>query len=395
MRETMAAVRQRQEKDCANKMIRILHISKYYFPFKGGTEQIAMNCVSALKERYRQKVICFNHEHGDRIDTVDEIEITRAGCFAKIASQSLSVSYRKILKDIIRSYKPHIIIFHYPNPFAAYWLLKYCPLKTKLILYWHLDIVRQKILGKLFIRQNYRLIERADAIFCTSPNYIEGSRWLKQAENKCVVIPNCINAEIFEDQKGLDQLAAKIRSENVGKIICLAVGRHTGYKGFTYLIQASKYLDFGFQIYIAGEGELTNRLKKEAEGDSKIRFLGSISDQELAAYMTAMDIFCFPSITKNEAFGLALAEAMYCAKPSVTFTIEGSGVNYVSLNGITGIEVPDRDAKAYAEAIRKLADDPGRRHQYGMAAKKRVTDCFLYRAFAENVRKEIEEIICT
>ena len=45
-------------------------------------------------------------------------------------------------------------------------------------------------------------------------------------------------------------------------------------------------------------------------------------------------IFCFPSITRNEAFGIALAEAMYCGKPAVTFTIEGSGVNFVSLDGV-------------------------------------------------------------
>lgn len=53
-------------------------------------------------------------------------------------------------------------------------------------------------------------------------------------------------------------------------------------------------------------------------------------------------MFAFPSVTKNEAFGVALAEAMYCYTPAVTFTIEGSGVNWVNLNGITGIEVSQR-----------------------------------------------------
>lgn len=373
-------------------MIRILHISKYYFPFKGGTEQIALDCVSALKGQYEQKVICFNHEPGDTIDVVDGVEVVRAGCFAKIASQSLSGSYRKILKDLIQNFSPQIIIFHYPNPFVAYWLLKYCPPKAKLVLYWHLDIVRQKILGKLLKGQNNRLIARADAIFATSCNYIEGSKWLKQARDKCVVIPNCINLERFKNNKEVEELAAGIRDENAGKIICLAVGRHTHYKGFTYLIRAGKYLDNRFQIYIAGKGELTEKLKKEARGDDKITFLGVISDDRLAAYMSAMDIFCFPSITKNEAFGLALAEAMYYAKPAVTFTIEGSGVNYVSLNGITGIEVPNRDVKAYAEAMQILADEPRLRYQYGVAAKNRVTNQFLYNTFAENISGEIEKV---
>ena len=45
-------------------MKKILHISKYYFPFKGGTEQIAQDCVNSLA-RYKQKIICFNNGTGN------------------------------------------------------------------------------------------------------------------------------------------------------------------------------------------------------------------------------------------------------------------------------------------------------------------------------------------
>ena len=46
-------------------MKRILHISKYYYPFSGGTEQIARDCVNALKDEYEQKVIAFNEMLSD------------------------------------------------------------------------------------------------------------------------------------------------------------------------------------------------------------------------------------------------------------------------------------------------------------------------------------------
>ena len=61
-------------------------------------------------------------------------------------------------------------------------------------------------------------------------------------------------------------------------------------------------------------------------------------------------------------------------KAPVTFTIPGSGVNYVSINGVTGIEVPNRDVKAYATAMTKLADDKELRDRYGKAARKRVVE---------------------
>ena len=99
--------------------------------------------------------------------------------------------------------------------------------------------------------------------------------------------------------------------------------------------------------------------------------------EELKALIYASDIFCFPSITKNEAFGLALAEAMYYEKPAITFTIPGSGVNYVNLNDETGIEVDNRNVKKYAEAIEKLAEDKNLRKKYGEAGRMRVMNNFL------------------
>lgn len=374
-------------------MKRILHVAKYYSPFCGGTEQISKECLNALREDgYEQKVICFNHEKGSSREWQQGVEIIRCGCFAKLASQSLSFTYGKMFRAILKVFQPDIIIFHYPNPFVAHYLLKNCGKEVKLILYWHLDITKQKMLRLLFTKQNQKLIARANRIFATSQAYIAGSPYLKQVQEKCRVVPNCINEERLMLTEEIKEKAKTIKAVNSGKVICLAVGRHTEYKGFQYLIRASKFLDDNFVIYIAGSGELTKSLKQEAKGDPRIVFLGLISDEHLKAYLSAADIFCFPSVTKNEAFGLALAEAMYYEKPAVTFTIPGSGVNYVCLNGENGIQVPTRDVAAYANAIRKLADDSNLRKEYGRRARQRVEENFLVKQYNRNIRREIEDL---
>lgn len=374
-------------------MKKILHISKYYYPFKGGTEQIAQECVNAFRNDCVQKVICFNHEKGDTSEIIDGIDVIRCGCFAKIRSQSLSLSYGRKLKELINSFAPDIIIFHYPNPFVASLLFHCLPDTSKLIVYWHLDIVKQKLLRKLFDGQNRRIIKRSDKIIATSPNYVEGSQWLSAAKDKCVIVPNCINESRLQLTEKSIALTEQIKEANKNKTICLAVGRHTEYKGFKYLIRASRLLDDSFEIFITGEGEMTKELKKEAYGDSKIHFLGMVSDDELKAYLSAMDIYCFPSITKNEAFGLALAEGMYFGKPAVTFNIPGSGVNYVCLKDENGIEVENRNVNEYAKAIQTLAADKNMREIYGAAGKKRVIDKFLDSHFKNNIRKELENIV--
>jgi rhamnosyl/mannosyltransferase len=67
---------------------------------------------------------------------------------------------------------------------------------------------------------------------------------------------------------------------------------------------------------------------------------------------------------------------MYCGSVPVTFTIEGSGVNWVSLKGETGEEVPLGDVKDYAAAIDKLLGDKELYMKYASAGKDRITRMF-------------------
>ena len=379
-------------------MKKVLQITNYMYPHIGGIEQVGRDIADALNEMpdIEQKIICFNEdaEDGDYVchrkesvhDQVDEVEVIRCACFAKVSSQSLSLAYPGILKEVMNSFAPDIVIFHYPNPFVAEFLQHYFDRKFKFILYWHLDITKQKLLGKLFHGQTIRLLKRADRIVATSPNYIDGSPYLSAYRDKCCVIPNCIRTERLTPTSQVYSLVDEIKKKNAGKILCFGVGRHVPYKGFTYLVQASRLLDDRFHICIGGKGELTEELKREAQGDDKIEFLGRISNEEMIAYYMACDIFCFPSITKNEAFGIALAEGMYFGKPAVTFTIPGSGVNYVNIANETGIECPNGDVKAYAEALVTLGEDLALRIKYGINAKQRVTNLFLFDPFDQKVR---------
>ena len=128
-------------------------------------------------------------------------------------------------------------------------------------------------------------------------------------------------------------------------------------------------------ILIGGRGPETERLKAMNKSD-RIKFIGRIPNDYLRCYYYASDIFAFTSCTKQEAFGIALAEAMYCGCVPVTFTIEGSGVNWVSVKDETGIEIPLGNVKAYAEAIDKLLSDNELCLKYSSAGKNRIARMF-------------------
>ena len=232
--------------------------------------------------------------------------------------------------------------------------------------------------------QNEFLLYRADKVVVTSPNYIEGSRFLSKYKDKCVIIPCCVNEDRLKYNDNDVNLSENIKNIYQGKIILFAFGRHVEYKELTYLIKASQYLDSSFKILIGGKGPLTDDLMKEAKNDSKIEFLGRISNEELKACFLASNIFCFPSITKNEAFGLALAEGMYFKKPAVTFTIEGSGVNYVSINNVTGLEAENRNSLDFARCINELGKNEKKKEEYALNAYKRVEELMLFKDFKIN-----------
>ena len=213
---------------------------------------------------------------------------------------------------------------------------------------------------------------------------------LLEIGDKKYVLPYMISTDFFQLTESDLAFSEKIRSENEGRTICFSIGRHVEYKGLRYLIKSAEYLDSSFRFYIAGEGRVTAELKEMAASDERIVFLGKISEAERRAYLHASDIFCFPSVTRNEAFGLALAEAMYMGKPAVTFTIPGSGVNYLNLNGVTGLECPNADCKSYAEAIGRLASDPALRKAFGDAGRRRVTEKYTSEAFFRGIRELLE-----
>ncbi len=363
-------------------MKKILHIPNYYKPHIGGIEQTCHDIVEALADEYEQKVICFSEDKNTKIDEIDGVRVTKCGVWKKLFSQSISFEYKRELKKEMKEYQPDIVIFHFPNPYVSHYLLRYCKKnKIRFIVWYHSDIVKQKLIRLFFEPQTKKILKRADRIICTSPIYKSTSKNLIKFNNKVKVIPSCINEKRLVLTQEKELVSQEIRAEYKNKIIVFAFGRHVKYKGLTYLIEASKYLDASYQILIGGAGPLTAKLKQEAANDAKIKFLGKISDKELRCYLKAMDIYAFPSITKNEAFGLSLAEGMYFGHPAVTFTIKGSGVNYVSINDRTGLEVDNKNAKGFAAALDRLGTDKSLREQLGNQASQRVLELFTFDKF--------------
>ena len=372
-------------------MKRILHISNFYAPNKGGIESTCKYIIENLPS-FEHRVICFSASCSTYTDVIEGIKVRRVGSFCKIASQNISFTYYFELRKILQDYKPDLVHFHAPNPLIMLYLLMLLPKSCKLVVHWHSDIVEQKNLYILVRPFECILLKRADNIFITSPNYLEESIPLQPVKEKVQVVASAIDPNRFTIEMDEQNRYQELKDKYHGKRIIFFVGRHVPYKGLNYLLDAEKFIKNDCLILIAGSGPLTDSLQKKYNSE-RIEFLGRISDLELKIYLHLAYIFAFPSITKNEAFGLVLAEAMYCETPAVTFTIKGSGVNWVNLNEVTGLEVENSNSVLFARAIDKLLANNELRNKYAKNAKKRVLDNFVMDKIKPQLEKTYSNLL--
>ena len=367
-------------------MKKILHIPNYYPPHIGGIEDVCHSIVTGLPG-YHHRVICFHDQKNTLEEMYEGIEIVRCGVWKKQYSQSISFSFFFELKKLLKEFAPDIVHFHTPNPLSSVYLLMLLPERTHLIVHWHSDIIEQNLLYTFYYPIEKQLLKRADKVLITSPSYIDGSKALMPWRDKLAVIPNTVDTGKWQKRAGDDAAIERIKNRYEGKKIIFTFGRHVPYKGLRYLIDAVPFISENAVVVIAGQGPLSEELKKQAATLAAVYFTGRLPEDELRHYLYASDVYAFPSVTRNEAFGVALAEAMYCGLPAVTFTIPFSGVNWLCINEKTGLESENGNVQDLATAINKLLAEEALRKKLGLNATQRIKENFTIEAIKNDLIK--------
>jgi len=372
--------------------MRILHIGKYYDPFRGGIENFCLDLCRAQAAAGHQ-VAMLAHDEAlrgrTRREIRDGVRVVKAANLGTVAYAPMAPTFGLVLSRLLRSFAPDVIHLHMPNLSAA-WLAVIRP-RAPLVIHWHSDVVPSEIDAKVkFFHRFYKPIEGraltlAKAVIATSRDYLDSSAPLSSFRNKCRVIP-----------LGLDtcRLAApggppRCLPNADGQPTLLAVGRFTYYKGFEHLIRAVADSP-GMRLVLAGSGPLFADLRALAGklgASERIIMPGSVDDAELMALYRACHVFCLPSVERTEAFGLVLLEAMSQGLPLVTTRVPGSGMNAVNEHGVTGLCVPPADPGSLALALTALAGDKALRQQMAEACRKRFSERFDIGPVARNIEK--------
>ena len=355
--------------------MKVLQISKFFPPVRGGMETVTYELAEGLNQAGRPTdVLCANNcAQTQNEQTPGGYRVVRAASLGQLLSTSVSPMLALRLRWMVGQYD--VVHVHMPNPMAAFALWLARPTK-RVVVHWHSDVVRQHHSLRLYEPLQRWLLRRADAIVATSQRYLDASPALQPWRHKSQVIPIGVSDNLVSVRP---ECVDQIRRRFAGKQLVFALGRLIYYKGFEFLIEAAARLPDHIVIMIGGVGEMLDDLSAliaHHRLGHKVVLLGEIDDADLHSYFAACDVFCLPSTARSEAFGVVMVEAMAIGKPVVSTDIAGSGVQWVNPAGVTGLGVPVRSAQALADALSQVLGDVGLRQRLSQAARQRYLQEF-------------------
>ncbi len=372
--------------------MKIVQTPVRFYPFTGGVENYVYNLSRELvKLGHDVTVVCANEPAGEKDEVIDGIKIKRLSYIGKVANTNINP---RLPFELLRE-EFDLIHTHLPTPWSADWSAIAATTRRKpLVLTHHNNIVGDGYANCVAQVYNYTglkfILERANRIIITQPNYLASSSYLEKYEDKVEVIPVGVDAEKFRPMN--------TENEDNTLFFLSVLDRFHVYKGLDHLLQALntvKEEDPDVKLIVGGEGELLDRYRQMSSSlglEENVEFVGFIPDYEITQYYNRCDLFILPSISaEQEGFGMVLLEAMACGKPVISTDIVGVAKDLME-NG-AGIIVERRDAKGLAEAILHILQNKDRAGTMGAAGRRLVEEKYRWETMAKRVEMVYREMV--
>ena len=252
------------------------------------------------------------------------------------------------------------------------------------------SMLRRPAMGAL-----YRSCDRLLAIGSANAAYY---RAMGVPDRKIFLLPYSVDNDRFVQAASLtdDQRAAVRQRYNVppDRPSVLYAAKFTKRKRPLDLLEAARRLKLEmhrpFTVIMAGSGELEKELRAFCAeyGLENIVFTDFINQSDLPGLYAASDIFVLPS--ENEAWGLAVNEAMCASLPAVVSREVGCVADLVR-DGVNGYTPATGDVAGLAYALQRLIEDEDLRRRQGRESLARIQQ-WGYRQCLEGLRAALEDL---
>ncbi len=218
------------------------------------------------------------------------------------------------------------------------------------------------------------VLRRAAALTTVSQLIASKAQELGVSEQMLHVIPMGIATSQMQTQADVTRADGEI----------LFVGRMVEKKGLPYLLDAMALLKARLphaRLTLVGDGPLRQALQarcQELQLQDRVRFVGALANDQLAAQYSRATVFVAPSVVTaegdQEGLPVTIIEALACHCPVAASAL--GGIAEVIENEVSGLLVPPGDAQALAAALERLLNDGGLRARLVHAGFAQVHERF-------------------
>ncbi|KAA3644390.1 MAG: glycosyltransferase [Proteobacteria bacterium] len=342
----------------------LLHIGKFYPPYRGGMETYLCDLAEAqVKQGHQVKVLVHNHDW-QRLKSVTTVEqsmpgltVIRQACLRPVLFTPWMLGLNKQVKRIIHEHHIDIIHLHVPNPSLFQLLFNRSAKNIPWVMRWHADMVTSSSSG--LMRFIYRcvkpietaLIKKARQVIVSTPEYLKHSPQLIKFADRVSVIPLGLNISqvIVPKDKPVSDKAFQV----------LSVGRLSYYKNHRLLIDAMEHLP-NMQLTIAGDGDLKAELQRHIQSKQlshRVTLTGAVTESEKNQLLEDCHVFCLASNDRAESYGVVLLEAMARHKITLAADTEGSGMSWLANNYPRGYTFGNNDLTDLVAKLKQLQNN--------------------------------------
>jgi glycosyltransferase involved in cell wall biosynthesis len=364
--------------------VKIGHIVSY--PYHGGIQEYVLNL--AKEQSKKHKVTIFTSRNTD-IKKVRNAKYYQCYPFLTLFRTPFIPSlYARILQSDL-----DVVHVHFPFPLAsdlACFLAKVKKFAVVATYHCEIEMDTQGEWNVLYkglksFHDNFLLstaLKKVDRIIVTTKSFFETSRILKRFSDKTEIIPVGVDVDRFTPNY-----------EYPRKL--LFVGRIIPEKGIEYLIRSLKFVDF--DLVILGKPVSKSYynylldLTKQLYLTSRVHFTGFVPSNELPKYYQDAGVVTLPSISRLEAFGIAVLEGFACGKPAIVTDIPGPSSLVTNKYGKV---VPKGDFEAIAKAASEIFEE-GRMAEIGKEARKLVEKEYSWSLIAQKIESLYSETVDT
>ncbi len=212
--------------------------------------------------------------------------------------------------------------------------------------------------------------------------------------DKFTTIHSGMDLDAFLRSDGLREGARRSLGIRDNEIVIGMIARLFPLKGHQYLFAAAAELVQRFpdtRFLLVGEGILRESFQRTLQQRGlaeKFIFAGLVVPERIPEMISAMDILVHTSL--REGLAKALPQAMACAKPVISFDVDGA--KEVVKEGETGYLVPPKDVQGLSTALCRLRADANLRNRMGHAGRRFVDPAFRKELMLEKIHALYEAL---